>query len=160
MGFANQAFGVWWLDQKGFAELADLCHPHFQAGWSQSRPFRHPWKDNLAYLHVGLDWNTPSHGPILFGEISLYVKILLLSMIWWTFSYICCADPMEESPEIQESSIAVFHLMWRNGRQILGLSKLVKSLGGRHSRLSGAQAVWSTGWWLDSVLALGIGIVC
>ena len=70
----------------------------------------------LEYLYVGLDcehsfswhFDTPSPNSIRWAFIICQDFATLL--ISCSFSYICCADLMEESPwNTEESSIAVFH---------------------------------------------------
>ena len=99
----TQAFGVF-DDQteRFFAELAGLCH-HSQAGWCQI--FIHPWEYFSMSSCRFRQWNTPSHGILITRVHQFFRWAFAYDMIWWSFSYICCADLMKNNPEIKKIQV-------------------------------------------------------
>ena len=119
---------------KVFAELAGLCHQS-QAGWCQilftpgkissisSCRFRLEPEHSLSW-HFDPRAQTLSVSFIKCQDFALWCLLMMIS-------YICCADLMEQSPEIQESSIAVFH--WCEDREF-GVFKSWEALRRRQSK--------------------------
>ena len=128
----TQALVCWWPVERFLLSWQAFVINHKQVGVRYYSPLR----NCLLYLHVGLDCE-PEHS--LSWHFDPRAQTLSVSFIrcqdfalWYLLmmnSYICCADLMTESPEIQESSIAVFH--WCEDRDF-GVFKSWEALRRRH----------------------------
>ena len=123
------------------ASVEDLVFCRLQAFWClMTKPDRFRWVGDIGIFHkqVGVSLLFTPGKISRVSSCRFRLELLPLMALWypvpklfrwafnisrfcfmiyhiWWFSYICCADLMTESPEIQESSIAVFH--WCEDRE-------------------------------------------
>ena len=134
---------VWWPNWKGFAGLATLASLTSRLV-SVSGFLDTPEKISSISLcrfrlNYSISWHFDTTCPNSISVSNALYPFQDLIWLWTNFLIICCADPLRIAWNTEESSIAVSHLMWRNGRHIWGYQGWQIAIGEGDNRVCAYQ---------------------
>ena len=102
LGLQSSSMGVWWPAERFLLSWQAFVIIHKQVG---VRYLFTP--ENISSMSSCRfrQWNTPSHGILITLVHQFFRWAFAYDMIWWSFSYICCADLMKNNPEIKKIQV-------------------------------------------------------